>query len=455
MTVPKPGWRHGRREGGWMIMATGAWGPVAHGGAGRRWPRRLAAALLSVLAALSTAYISAGTQALQAVQGNIDVIELTGLDATEEGRPLHVLVVGSDSRGNLSADEVDDLHLGSVGSFAGQRSDTVILASVSADRSNVSLVSLPRDLVVSDTDGGIAKLTETYGDGREALLRAVREDLGFPVNHYVEVSIGGFISAVDVVGSVRMCLEEPLHDDRSGADFEAGCQEFSPEESLAFVRSRFGTRGDVDRIVRQQQFIRAMLDRIISARSLLDPGRLVRVAEEVSAEITTDDGLPISRMVSLAQDLRGALAGDVEMVTVPAYPQELQDGSATKKFLVPYDPGLQALQEAVRDGAALAPRGGQDERSTVAVGVWTAGDVPRAAVVESTLLYGGFTPQVLGAGEITTDGPTSVTARSGHHEEAEWVAAHLGASIVDLPSGVELPEGIDVVVVAGNDASPR
>lgn len=433
------------------MTGTGAWGPVATGGRGRRWPHRVVGVLLGVLAALTSAYVTAGTQALQAVQGNIDVVELTGLDATEEGRPLHVLVVGSDSRGNLSADEVGDLHLGSVGSFAGQRSDTVILASVSADRSHVSLVSLPRDLVVSDTDGGIAKLTETYGDGREELLRAVREDLGFPVNHYVEVSIGGFIGTVDVVGSVRMCLEEPLHDDRSGADFEAGCQEFSPEESLAFVRSRIGTRGDVDRIVRQQQFIRAMLDRIISARSLLDPGRLVRVAEEVSAEITTDDGLPISRMVSLAQDLRGALAGDVEMVTVPSHPQELQDGSTTKKFLVPYDPGLQALQEAVRDGTALAPRGTAADREAVGVGIWTGDDVAKAAVVESTLLFGGFTPQVLGTGESNAGSRTSVAARPGHAQQAGWVAAHLGAPIVTLPEDTKLPEGVNVVVLVGND----
>ena len=431
------------------MQATGAWGPVATGGPGRRWPRRLAAVVLALAVTGAAAAASVGTRAVQAAQDNIEVVALTGLDAVEEGKPLHVLVVGSDSRGNLTDEEIDELTLGE---FAGQRSDTVILASVSADRSDVSLVSMPRDMVVSDSDGGVAKLTETYGEGREALLRAVREDLGFPVNHYVEVSIGGFISTVEVVGGVEMCLEEPLTDRRSGADFAAGCQEFTPEEALAFVRSRVGNLGDVNRIERQQQFIRAMLDRITSARTLLDPGRLVQVAESVSSEITTDDGLSINRMVRLAQDLQGALGGGVEMVTVPGYPQELQDGSVSKKFLVPYEPGLQALREAVGDGEGLTSRGQRDEREEVAVGIWTADDVPGAAVVESTLLYGGFTPQVLGTGTLDVGDTTSVVALPGNQEQAGWVAAHLGAPIVEVPAGTELPDGVDVLVVTGDDA---
>lgn len=430
------------------MQTAGAWGPVATGGSGRRWPWRLAVGVLTCLVAMATALASVGTRAVQAAQDNIEVVALMGLDEIEEGTPLHVLVVGSDARGNLTQEQRNEL---SLGSFTGQRSDTVILVSVSADRSNVSLVSLPRDLVVSDSDGGIAKLTETYGEGRDELVRVVREDLGFPVNHYVEMSIEGFISTVDVVGGVRMCLEEPLVDGKSGADFAAGCQEFTPEEALAYVRSRRGGLGDFDRIERQQQFLRAMLARIVDLRLLLDPARLVNVAEEVSSQVTTDDQLPIGRMVGLAQDLQGAIGDGIEMVTVPGYTRSLDDGGVTKSFIVPYGPGLASLQDAVNTGEPVASRGTPEERADLRVGLWTAG-LPGAAVVESTLVWGGFKPQVLGAGGLDAGATTSVVALPGQEEAAGWVAAHLGAPIVEVPAGVELPEGVDVLVVTGGDA---
>ena len=433
------------------MRSTGSWGPVTTGGAGRRWPWRLGAALLACGVAAAAALASVGTQAVQAAQDNIEVIAMTGLDDVEEGRPLHVLIVGSDARGGLTDEQLQELTLGS---FTGQRSDTVILASVSADRSVVSFVSMPRDLLVSDSDGGIAKLTETYGDGRDALVRVVREDLGFPVNHYVEVSIEGFMSTVEVVGGVRMCLDEPLVDTKSGADFAAGCQEFTPEEALAFVRSRQGELGDIDRIDRQQQFLRAMLARIIDLRLLFDPARLVTVAEEVSSQVTTDDQLSVGRMVGLAQDLQSALGDGIGMVTVPGYTQSLDDGGVSKSFIVPYGPGLAALQEAVRDGQELASRGTSEQRAETTVGLWTAG-LPGAAVVESTLLWGGFTPEVLGTGDLDVGATTTVVALPGKQEQAGWVAAHLGAPVVEVPTGAELPDGVDVLVVTGEDAVSR
>lgn len=433
------------------MITTGAWGPVATGGPGRRWPRRVAAVLLAGLVTSATALASVGTQAVQAAQDNIEVVALTGLDATEEGKPLHVLLVGSDARDDLTREQIDELTLGN---YTGQRSDTVILVSVSADRSTVSLVSMPRDLVVSDSDGGIAKLTETFGDGRDELVRAVREDLGFPVNNYVEVSIGGFIGTVEAVGGVRMCLDEPLYDRKSGADFEAGCQEFTPAEALAYVRSREGGLGDVERIDRQQQFLRAMLARIIDLRLLFTPGRLVDVAEEVSSQVTTDDQLSITRMVGLAQDLQGAVREGIEMVTVPGYSRSLDDGGVSKSFIVPYAPGLEALQEAVRSGESLASRGTAELRAETSVGLWTSG-LPGAAVVESTLLWGGFQPEVLGHGGLDAGGTTAVIALPGKDEQAGWVAAHLGAPIVVPPAGTDLPDGVDVLVVTGEDAGSR
>jgi LCP family protein required for cell wall assembly len=433
------------------MVEAGAWGPMANGGLGRRWPRRALALLSAGAVAYAAAIGSVATLAVQAVSENIELLSVGGLDLAQDGKPLHVLVVGSDERGNLTRAERDAL---SLGDFDGARSDTVILLTVAADRSNVSLVSMPRDLVVGDTDGGIAKLTETFGDGRDELVRAVTEDLGFPVNHYIEVSITGFMQTVEVVGSVQICLDEPLRDRKSGANFEAGCQEMDPQESLAYVRSRQGGLGDFERIERQQTFLRALLGRVIDAQLLLDPGRMLTIANEVSQQIATDDTLTVTRMVRLAQDLRGAVGGDVEMLTVPGYTKGLNDSGVTKSFIVPYGPGLAALLDDVRNGRDPATRGTAEERAETTVGVWTGGR-QGAGVVESTLQWGGFLPLVLGSTQIDAGAITTVYVVPGFEAQAGYVAAHLGAPMLPLPLGVDIDQRAEVIVSVGDDAGDR
>lgn len=434
------------------MAGVGGWGPIARGGTGRRWPRFLLAALLSAGVAAVGATASVASITYGAVTKNIERTEVAGLETTEEGEPLYVLVVGSDERDGLTAEERNDLTLGALGEFEGARSDTVLLVSVSADRETVSMVSFPRDLLVTDTDGGIAKLTETYGDGRDALVRAVTEDLGFPVNHYVEVSITGFIETVRVVGSVEVCLDEPLVDRKSGADLPAGCQDLEPAEALAFVRSRQGAFGDFERIERQQQFLRGLITEILDGRLLLDPSRLVSVAEEVSGNLTVDEDLTVSMMVDLSQQLRDALTGGVNMATVPAFPRLLDDGGVAKDFVIAYDPGLEALVDALEDEEVPPPRGTPDERGEVSVRLLTAGLTPGAAVIESTLSTGGYVVDGgFAIGDVEVE-ETTVLVVPGFEQHAEWVAAHLGAEVAPLPAEVEVREGVTVVVAVGEDA---
>ena len=125
--------------------------------------------------------------------------------------------------------------------------------------------------------------------------------------------------------------------------------------------------------------------------------------------------------------------------------------SPSKSFIVPYRPGLIALLDDVRNGRPLAPRGTLEERADTRVGLWTA-NRPGAAVVESTLIWGGFRVEPIGSGTLDVGAATTVFVVPGAEEQAGWVAAHLGAPMVELPAGVEAPEGYDVLVSVGEDA---
>jgi LCP family protein required for cell wall assembly len=357
----------------------------------------------------------------------------------------HFLVVGSDSREGIDDTKRRELRLGS---FGGQRSDTVIYVSVSEDRQDVTLVSLPRDLLVIDR-GEQTKLTDTFLDGPDNLVRVIRENFGLPVNHYVEVSIQGFLSAVRTLGSVEICLDDPLRDPRSGADFDEGCHRMSAEEALSYVRSRQGERGDYERIDRQQRFIRGVLDELTRARVLADPRRLFRLADQVASNVATDENFDTGSMVGLADELRGVIAGGIPMTAVPAYPRDI-DG---RYFLIPYGPAARPMFEDLRQGRPLPDLGSDEDREDAEVAVYSGGR-SGAPEIRAVLAFAGFPAGVAGAGPAGLDaGPrTTVFAVAGFEDEAEWVAAALRAPLRPLPTGLDPPGDAVVVVATGDDA---
>jgi LCP family protein required for cell wall assembly len=423
------------------------WRPRVQGG--RRWRLlRRVATVLSLLAVVGiTALGTTGFLLLRQAEASLTRVPVDQLDvATAPTDARHFLVVGSDARDGLDDAARSQLTLGS---FDGQRSDTVIYVAISADRSKVSLVSLPRDLLVVD-DGRQRKLTDTFTGGPDHLIRVLRENFGLPVNHYAQVSLGGFVEVVRTLGGVHVCLDEPLKDRKSGADFDAGCQDLSAEDALAYVRSRQGPRADFERIDRQQQFLRAMLSEMVDARLLADVPRLFRLVDEVASVVTTDENLGVAEIRGLADDLRDVLRDGVPMTTFPGYPRRI-DGL---DYVVAYGPGARAMLEDLRAGRPMADRGTRDQRADTAVAVLSGGRAQEMEIVTSTLMFAGFQAGWAGVGSaIDAGGTTTVYRLQGHEQEAEWVAAALGAPTRALPASVSAPEGATVVVAVGDDAS--
>ncbi len=431
-----------------MTSGAGDWGPSATGGepgSVRRW---LVAGALGLGALLILVAVTAFAL-YRVAEGNLERVELPSLadrddDPGEGGpaAPLNVLVVGSDSREGLSEEEVRELRLGE---FDGQRGDTTLLVSISRDREVASVLSLPRDLVVVD-GGRERKLADIFADGPDHVLSVLQDNTGVPIHHYVEISIPGFLNIVEAVGGVEICLDEPLRDRRSGADFAAGCHEMSPAEALSYVRSRHSPRGDYDRIERQQRFLAAMQERVISTRTLVDLPRLFDIVDRVSRFVRTDSQLRPTEMRRLAQELRGLAGGDVPMATLPSYAVE-RDGVS---YVVAYEPGARAVFEALMAGEPIPGRGTREEREETAVVVWSSGDPDATDRVVRTLFWAAFEVDPRGRGPMAVRS-TTVFALPEERPRAEWVAATLGADVRSFPDRYEAPDGADVVVIVGRD----
>jgi LCP family protein required for cell wall assembly len=425
----------------------GPWGPLRQGG--RRWRAlRRVVNTVGVLGLIGlVAMVSTGFELYRQMEANLTRVPLDQLDdAAEATDARHFLVVGSDSRSDLDDESRSGLALGD---FEGQRSDTIIYVALSADRQHVSLVSLPRDLLVMD-DGRQRKLTDTFAGGADDLIRVIQENFGLPVNHYAKVSLGGFVEVVRTLGGVEICLDEPLDDWRAGADFEAGCHRMTAEEALAFVRSRSGTRADFQRIDRQQDFLRATLKELTERRVLTNVPQLFRLVEDVATNVVTDDRLGVAQMRGLADEMREVVRGGVPMTTVPAYTRRI-DGI---DYVIAYEPGAKAMFDDLRSGRPLEDRGTSDERGETTVAVWSGGRSTENSIVGATLQYAAFDARPDGHGPVEADAGTTTTVYRvrGREEAAGWVSALLGAPVRSLPAGIEAPPGVDVVVAVGDDA---
>lgn len=427
-----------------------AWGAERRGGTSRRWLRRAGMSLAVVLLVSLSASGMTALLLLRQADASLTRIRVPELDVPESTlRASSFLIVGSDSRAGLSETDRADL---SLGNFTGQQGDTLIYVAISADRQTVTLVSLPRDLLVYDDEGRPRKLTDTFSGGPDPLLRAVRRNLGLPVNHFAMISLGGFIDIVRTLGTVRVCLERPLVDAKSGANFDAGCHDMGPRESLAFVRSRVGPRADFERIDRQQQFMRSVIAGLLDSRLLADPTRVYRLADDVASSLVTDDRLTVNQMRSLSGEMIGVVRDGLPMMTLPSYPRTI----AGRAYVLPYGPGARALLEDLRRGEVPAARGTAETRRQTTVVLFTGGREIESQIVQDTLLSSSFRSLgAAGPGPSQLDALSTTTVYSVSEEEvrAAWVAAVLGAPMLPLPEGVRVPAGAQVVVAVGDDAT--
>ena len=422
-----------------------AWGPEEAAGRSFRVLRRFATAVGGLLVGVVLVALVVTQVVWSRADANLTRVPLSELaQAAEATGARFFLVVGSDARDGVSDDDRSQLPLGE---FDGERADVVIVVAITPDRQHVSLMSVPRDLLVLDGER-YRKLTDVFNSGADDLVRVIRTNTGIRVNHYAAVSLGGFIDIVRTLGTVEVCLDAPLRDARSGANFTAGCHDMDALDALAYVRSRSGPRGDFDRIERQQTFIRAVLREMVSTRVLTNPRQLLGIVENVSRNVTTDAQLRVSTMAGLTDELRTVVGAGLPMTTVPAYPRRING----IEYMVAYGPGARALYAEMMGDTPVADRGTRDTKRQVSVGVVSTATSDATVVVAATLQWAGFSvqrPQLTATLNAPLD-ITTVYAKEQDRVAAALVAATLGAPLEIVADTVELP--VPVLVTSGTDA---
>ena len=212
-------------------------------------------------------------------------------DRPGTGRGTNWLLVGSDSRQDLSAEQQQELATG--GDVGTGRTDTMMLVHLPGFGSSnpTTLVSIPRDSYVPIPGHGKDKINAAFAIGGATLLaQTVEQATGLHLDHYAEVGFGGFAVLVDALGGVTVCPAEPIRDPLAGLDLHAGCQKLDGRSALGYVRTRATPRADLDRMVNQRQFMSAVLHRAGSPAVWLNPWRWYTVPRAAAAALTVDRG---------------------------------------------------------------------------------------------------------------------------------------------------------------------
>ena len=304
---------------------------AASAGTPRRWARLVAGIAAAVVLATS----GVGWAAITRYSGKINQLPFGLSGSVADGQPVTILFVASDDRAGLSHQQKKKLHLGY--QDYGKHTDTMMLVHISAAGDAASVVSLPRDTLVTIpayTSSGKTraahqgKLNEAYSvGGAELMITTVEDVTHVRIDHYAEVNFAGFLTMVDALGGVEVCLPRATTDKNSGLDLPAGRQTVSGPQALAYVRARYiDPTADLGRMQRQQRFVGAMAAKALSAGTLLNPLKLDSFLSAASSSLTTDAGLGRDELLDLASRLKGISPSAIHFTTVPLGPSKRVPG---------------------------------------------------------------------------------------------------------------------------------
>lgn len=197
------------------------------------------------------------------------------------------------------------------------QTDTIVLASLNADQSELVLVSLPRDTVdipLPDGEVWARKVNAIYDQrGATGLAAALEELYGISIDGHAAIDMEDFPALVDAVGGIEIQVEDLLVDPIVDLDLEAGRHELDGQTALAFVRTRHDD--DFGRADRNQRALLALLERFAEREDEVDVPALLDGLDSFQTD------LPLDELPALLELARRAAGAEVtrEVIGPPRY----------------------------------------------------------------------------------------------------------------------------------------
>ena len=353
------------------------------------------------------------------------------------------------------------------GGITGVNSDVILLLRADQNTHTISVLSIPRDLVIEnvrDDDQKFYKVDAALAEGPSQLVAVIEQDFGIPINHFAELNFDSFQGVVKALGGINMYFPYAETDSYSSLDITtAGCHHLNGFEALAVVRARhlsyddngtwdYDGSGDLGRIIRVHLFLRVLAS-ALQQEGLDNPLKDNAIIGALAPQLTVDSGLSITSMVNLIlafHNVNPLTAPEQTLPNVEDHDDYLWNGIDFGSVVLPSYP--QDQQAIDRFEGISAPAGSNIAPRAVSVSVVSGTETGDGAVVASRLRSLGY--HVVGEGASTPVGPISqaiVYYSRGHQLDAERVlqSLHGIASMAEGPT----QEGAAVTLVTGSNFS--
>ncbi|MDQ8707456.1 LCP family protein [Streptomyces sp. LHD-70] len=296
-----------------------------------------------VLAVLILGTAAAGYLYYEHLNGNIDTSPMPEGNRAPEATPnaagqtpLNILLIGSDARNSAENQKLG----GAKETFDGTPlADVQMLLHLSADRSNMSVISMPRDTLLQmpectdphsgkvypATQGRVMTNTSLGRGGPGCTVLAWEKLTNIHIDHFMMVDFAGVVSMADAIGGVPVCVDANIHSRNSkgagsGLKLEKGTTYIQGEQALQWLRTRYGFEdgSDIGRAKAQHMYMNAMVRELRENATLSSPGKLRRLAEEATSALEVDEGLDtVKKLYDLSNELKRVPPQRITMTTMP------------------------------------------------------------------------------------------------------------------------------------------
>ena len=338
------------------------------------------------------------------------------------GSPVNILVMGIDSREGANVGVSGD-------DPGGIRPDTTFIAHVSADRTRIDSVSIPRDMYITipqcvDEDGNLIQAAgwtdqnfnaafglawDESGDsipaGVACAIRTVEEMSDVRLDAYVVVDFMGFVDVVNDIGGLDVTLLCPIHaPEAEGLDLPEGQIHIDGFQAVELARARIGDGlgggSDLERIERQHLLFDAVVNKVFAMNYVTDFPKLYGLVADVIDSITTDIGDNLGDVAGFAFSFRDFNTNNINFVTVPVFDagnhsnvildasdaEEIWEALRNDTYLPGYEPTESASEDVNGGGSepetSQAPDGEQEPQNPTITDQGSTSAAPTAPVIQ-------------------------------------------------------------------------
>ena len=435
------------------------------------------------------AVVGVGAYVVSHLDGNIKHPALLPSGVTQQAEipdkfgntAMNVLLIGTDARVSAA-----DCKLGGDCDSGGDgNSDVLMVIHLAADRTNSTIMSIPRDTETTIPACGSSSsyygmINSSLANGASCTVATVHQLTGLTIDHYVEVDFSGVVTMSDALGGVPVCVSNNMYDKDSGLRLNAGTSTVEGTQALAFVRTRHGfyDGSDLGREKAQHIFLSNMIRTLRGQASFTDIGNLYSIADAATKSLQVDDGLAgVTNLLSLFSTMNKVPTDRVTFVTMPwgqdpnnANRVVWDEPEAQKMFTnikndVPYsaksgssDANSLVSETDSATSVATAEAAGEQAVADSTSGVVTSevhaqvlngtGVSGRASTVAQGLVSGGFSSSNISTGNASTASQTVVYYPADRAQSAAAVAGALGIPSAQVQQSSNYSE---VTVVVGTD----